>query len=853
MGIDEIRRDFRHALRQLQRAPGFTIAAVVTLALGIGATTAVFTLIEQVMLLPLPVVRPDELWRVGEGGRCCYERGYSQESWSFFSWEAYNHLRANTPAFASLAALQVGQAQLAVRRSGSSNGAQPQVGQYVSGNFFKTLGIAAWRGRLFADADDRLGAPPVAVMSFRTWEHDFDADSSAIGATYVINGQPFTIIGVTPPGFFGAKVAASGMPEIWLPLTTEPLITGATSRLRNPALAWLDLIGRVRAGTQPALVEAQLRVELQRWLASHAGDMTPREATLRGKQTLHLTPGGAGVSLMRREYEDSLRLLLVAAVCVLLVACANAANLLLARGLKDRGLYALRIALGASRVRLVRQALAHSLTLGLAGAALGIAVAYGGARLILHLAFPGRAAWLPVNADPSPTVLLFALAMSIATGIVFGIVPAYLTSRADPMDVLRGASRSVRGNQHWAQNALVIAQAAISLVLLGTAGMLGKSLRNLHERNLGFETEGRYLVSIDSKISNHPPEQLPALFRGIEDRLRAIPGVRAASSALYAPLGGLYWHQPVRVEGKPQDDAGEDATAAWTRVTPGFFETIGDRIVAGRFLSEQDDATAPAVAVVNQTFAKKFFDKENPIGRHFGPAPGQSAGMYEIVGVVSDVRYFYGGREAQRPMFFVPHAQTTRFADAELASREIWSHYPYNIVIWARGNSPALATQVKTAIAEAAPNVVVHEVRPYAQVIRAVFAQESMIAGLASLFSAIGLVLAAVGLYGVTACRVEQRTSEIGVRMALGATRASVVGMVLRGALGRVGIGLAVGIPAAVGAGRLIASQLFGVVPWDAFSLTVSALLLGVAALIAAAIPAHRAATVSPMQALRAE
>lgn len=852
--LDEIWRDFRHAIRQHKRSPGFTIAAVVTLALGIGATTAVFTLIEQVMLRPLPVARPHELWRIGEGGGCCYERGYSQENWTFFSWEAYRHLRANTPGFAQLAALQVGQAQLVVRRIGSAEGAQPHVGQYVSGNFFQTLGISPWRGRLFTDVDDRSGAPPVAVMSFRTWADDFGADSSVIGATYGINGHPFTIVGVAPPGFYGAKLAASGMPELWLPLTTEPLVAGATSRLRNPALAWLDLIGRVRDGTDPTLLEAQLRVELQRWLASHDGDMSPREAQLRSKQTLHLTPGGTGVSLMRTQYEDGLRLLLLAAVCVLLVACANTANLLLARALKDRALSALRAALGASRMRLVRQALAHSLTLGVAGAALGIIVAYAGARLILRLAFPEGDAWLPVSASPSTPVLLFALGVSMATGILFGIVPAYMMSRTDPIDALRGAGRSVGGNQHWAQNALVVAQAAMSLVLLGMAGMLGQSLRNLHQQDLGFETQGRYLVSIDSRLSNHPPEQLNTLFGEIEARLRAIPGVRAASSALYGPMGGLYWERSVHVEGRPRDDAQDDVTAAWVRMTPGFLEIIGNRLVAGRSINAHDNATAPPVAVINQAFATKFFGRENTIGRHFGPGPGKRAGTYEVVGVVSDSRYFAGGRNSgTRPLYFVPQAQWTRFDDPELDAREVWSHYLYNIVIWAPENSQTLAADVKRALGEVAPNVVVHQILPYDQVIRLAFARENMIAGLASLFSAIGLVLAAVGLYAVTAYGVEQRTSEIGIRMALGASRESVVAMVLKGALRRVGIGLALGIPAAIVAGRLIASQLFGVTPWDGLSLSVSALLLGLAALIAAAIPARRAANLTPMKALRAD
>ena len=538
VALDGVWRDLRHAVRQLRRSPVFTATAVATLALGIGATTAVFTLIEQVMLRPLPVARPDQLWRIGNALRCCYSTGYAQNDWSFFSWEAYKHFRANTPAFEELTAFQVGQAELAMRRAGSGSPAESRIGQYVSGNFFKTFGVSAWRGRLFTDANDQPGAAPVAVMSFHTWQSRYGSDSSVIGATYDVNGHAFTIIGIAPPSFFGAKVVDHGMPDLWLPLATEPLIAGATTRLNHPGIAWLDLIGRARVGTEPTALEVQLQGELRQWLGSHAADMTPQEKTLQPRQILHLTPGGAGVSLMREQYQDGLRLLLLAAACVLLVACANIANLLLARGLKDRHQTALRAALGASRARLVRKALAESLTLSVVGAALGIAVAYAGARLILHLAVTGADTWIPVNAAPSTPVLLFALGISVATGVIFGIAPAWVTAGADPIDALQGTSRSVGRNRHWAQKTLVIVQAALSLVLLSAAAMLGQSLRNLKHQDAGFETSGRYLVSINSMLSNYKQEHLVPLFRDIEDRLSAIPGVRMTSPALYAPMSG---------------------------------------------------------------------------------------------------------------------------------------------------------------------------------------------------------------------------------------------------------------------------------------------------------------------------
>jgi predicted permease len=856
--VVDVMADVKHALRRLRKSPGFAATAVVTLALGIGATAAIFTLIQQVMLRSLAVAKPEQLWRIGDAATCCYSTGYTQRNraaendWSLFSWDAYQHFRAGTAAFEQLAAFQVGTGNgyVAVRRAGSREAVQSRLGEFVSGNFFQTFGISAWRGRLFTDADDVPGAPPVAVISFHTWQEKYGSDPAIVGAPYDVNGHAFTIIGVAPPGFFGAKVAASDMPDMWLPLATEPLIAGATSRLENPGLAWLDLIGRVRPGTNPRTLEAQLQGELRQWLASHRADMSPQERAREDEQTLHLTPGGAGVSLMREQYRDDLRLLMVAAVCVLLLACANIANLLLARNVRNARQTAMRAAIGASPGRLVREALIDSVVLGATGGAAGIAVAWAGARLIVHFAF--QDAWVPVSAAPSIPVLLFALAVSLLTALLFGIVPAWITSRADPMEAMSGSSRSV-SEATGAQKTLVIAQAALSVVLLSAAAMLGQSLSNLEHQHLGFATDGRYLVRIDSKQSNQPQEQLLPRFREIQARLRTVPGVRAVSAALYGPMSGSYWSHDVRVAGQPEAGAGDDVSTAWTRVMPGFFDTIGDRIVMGRPIVDGDNATGRRVAVINQAFARKFLPNENPIGRHFGPAAGKNAGLYEIVGVAADVRYFPSTVQTVRPMYFVPEAQAATFTDPELESRELWSHYLYSIVIWAPGDPPGLAAAVRGRLAAVAPDFVMGRIEPYADVVRDQFAQQDMIASLTWLFGAIGLLLAAVGIYGTTAYSVERRTAEIGVRMALGADRASVVGMVLRGAFVQVGVGLAIGIPAAIVSGAWIASWLFGVQPWDPALLGRAALFLVAATLVAAFIPARRVAGLDPMQALRIE
>ncbi len=851
--------DLQEALRQLRKEPGVTATALITLALGIGATTAIFTLVHQVMLKSLPVAKPEELWRIGDKVRCCNWGGYTQGedgNFSLFSWEAYKNFRAQTPEFTDLAALQAGNAPLGVRRAGSRASADTRNGEYVSGNFFRTLGVQPWLGRLMTDADDQEGAPSVAVMSYRIWQEKYGSDASVVGATYQINGHPFTLIGVGPPGFYGAKLAGWGMPDFWLPLTSELLIDGDTARLKRPNGNFLDLIGRVRQGTNPKSLEAKLKVEFHNWLASHVPDMEPGEKQLWGQQTLRLIPGGAGVAAMRDQYEDGLKLLLIAAGCVLLVACANLANLMLARGFKDRAQISLRVALGASRWRLVRKVLLESILLAIIGGVLGVAVAYAGTRLILFLAFRigGPANYVPIQAAPSWPVLLFTLGVSVLTGVIFGIVPAWMTSHADPADALRAASRSVGAGRSWVQKLLVISQVAVSLVLLSAAALLGRSLLNLEHQNFGFETQGRYIAWINPMLGNYKPEQMEPMFRQIDDRLLQIPGTRMVAPALYAPMTGDSWNDGIRIEGRPEPSAREDTTAGWSRVTPGFFEAIGAKIVLGRPITDADTGATRKVAVVNQAFVRRFFKDQNPIGQHFGPDKIKYSGTFEIVGVTNDIRYMTDEyKKPVGPMFWVPEAQTVKWDDPAYQSGEIWSHYLYNIVIWAPGSQPRMEERVRKALAGVDPNLVLYTVDPYPNVLSADFQQENMIATLTMLFGVLGLVLAAVGLYGVLAYMVERRTSEIGVRMALGADRGRVIGMVLGGAFWQVGVGLVLGIPAAIGAGKLMTTQLFGVEPWDPVMLTLATLLLGLAALAASLIPAWRAAGIEPMTALRTE
>lgn len=852
--------DLRDATRQIRKAPGFAATALITLALGIGATTAIFTLVHQVLLKSLPVTKPDELWKIGDKNRCCNWGGYTQGpdgDFALFSWEAYEYFRAHTPEFSDLAALQAGGPSLGIRRFGSKAPLDTPVGQYVSGNFFRTLGVKPWIGRLFTDQDDQEGAPPIAVLSYRIWHDKYGSDPSIVGAAYQIDGHPFTVVGVAPPGFFGAKLTDGGMPDIWLPLATNVVIDGDDAgppMVKSPSHNFLDLLGRVRPGVNPRTLEAELNVELHSWLATHVTDMQPAEKQLWQQQKLHLVPGAAGVTPLRDAYEDGLKLLLIASGCVLLVACGNLANLMLARGLRDRAQTAIRVALGASRPRIIRKSLVECLILSAFGGALGIAVAYAGTRLILHLAFQNGDpnSYVPISAAPSLPVLLFTLVVSVLTGIIFGIAPAWMTSHANPIEALRGTNRSVGSGRSWAQKSLVVAQAAISIVLLSAAALLGHSLRNLEHQNFGFETQGRYIASIETSFGNYKPGQLEPLFQQIDDRLRQVPGIRMVTAALYAPMSGNSWNDGIRIEGQPEPPAKANTSAGWARVMPDFFETLGAKVVQGRTITDQDTATTRNVAVINEAFAKKFFRGENPIGQHFGPGKIAYSAKYEVVGVVKDIRYMTDGyKEPVGPMFWVPEAQTAHWDDPNYAGGDISSHFLNNIVIWAPGDPPGLEEHIRKALASVDPNLVVYSVDPYEKLLSDDFQQQKMIATLASLFGALGLLLACVGLYGVLAYTVEQRTSEIGLRMAMGANRVRVIKMVLYGALLQIGVGLAIGIPAAIGFGRLMTTQLFLVKPWDPVMLAFAVLILGSAALLASAIPARRAAGVDPMEALR--
>jgi predicted permease len=849
--LERLIQDTRYALRRLRLVPAFTIATVLILALGIGATTSIFTLVHAVLLKSLPVANPGELLRLGRQSTCCYYYGYSfDEEFSLVSYDLYKYLRDNTKGFAELAAFQASfqtaPVMFGVRRSGSPEAAKSYGGEFVSGNYFTMFGLGAYDGRTLSANDDQPGTTPVAVMSYRLWQEGYRSDPSVVGSLFSLNDKPFTVVGIAPPGFFGDNLLSSP-PDFFLPLNMEPYVE-ADADLYKYDTHWLDLIGRMQPGANPTAIEAQMRVELKQWLLQHWSEMSATDRARFPQQTMYLTPGGAGIASMRQQYGRWLQILMTATGVVLLIVCANVANLMLIRGLERRRQTSLSLALGAPVSRVLRESLIESMLLSLLGGAAGLALAFAGTRLILRFAFISATglAGVPISASPSMPVLLFALITSLVTGIVFGSAPAWIATRVDPIEALRGASRSTGRAGSLPRKALVALQAALSLGLISAAGLLTTALQRLEHQDFGFEQDGRFLVNINARLAGYKTEQLPALYRRIHDAIANVPGVSSVALCLYAPpLWG--WGSGVFVDGRPAPQPGDDISAAWNRVTAGYFEVVGTSILSGRGITDEDTAASRKVAVVNEAFARRFFGIENPIGRHFGNRPGAS-GELEIVGVVRDARYFTHGLDRPTgPMYFLPEAQ------ADYTRPNVGSLFLHTIVVRTRPGASVSAAAIGQAMASVDPNLPIISMNSLREQVSIQFAQQRLIARLSSLFGILSLVLASIGIYGVTAYNAGRRVSEIGVRMALGAHRGDVIRLVLRGTLGLIVIGLSIGLPLAFVTGRFLASQLYGMNPNNPAVILSAVAALALPALAAALIPALRASRISPLDALRTE
>jgi macrolide transport system ATP-binding/permease protein len=846
--IENLIGDMRYTLRQLRKTPGFTTTAVLTLALGIGANTAIFTLVHAVLLKNLPVVEPRSLVRLGDHEDCCNLNLSSIDSdYTIFSYEGYKYLRDRTPEFEQLAAVQAGQADLSVRRASVEAPPQASVGEFVSGNYFQTFGILPFTGRVLAPSDDQDGAQPVAVMSYRAWQRDYAGDPSVIGSTFVMNTHPVTVVGVTPQSFYGDRVSETP-PDFFLPVSQEPTL-GFYAVRNRPELGWLFLIGRVRPGTAMGPLQAKVSGLLRQSLAQLPVYQSEHGRGHLARARVVLTPGGIGIARMQHSAESSLYLLMGLSGLVVLIACANIANLMLVRGLARRAEISIRMAMGAARRRVISQMMTESILLALFGGLAGLALAYAGTRLLLALMFPDSRV-VPIDAAPSLPVLGFAFCLSLLTGLIFGIAPAWISSQEQPVNAMRGMNRTTSDGSSLLQRSLVILQAALSLVLLVGAGLLGKSLNKLEHQNFGVEADNRVVVNMNPLKAGYKPQQLHGLYQQIEDKFHAMPGVERIGLSIYTPLEGNSWSFYVYVQGQNAPDPGKDVTSLFNRASPDYFKAIGQRVVRGRTFTPADTETSEGVAVVNQTFVKTLFKPgEDPIGQHFGATAIKSSSDYKIVGVVEDTRY-ESVRDPERPMYFTPMLQQSRTSPPKDLDASL---YAEALVLQMKAMTPDLEGQIRKTLAAIDPNLTVDHYQTFAQQIQGNFNAERMISRLTLLFGVLALVLASVGLYGVTSYMVVQRTQEIGIRMALGAARRAVVGMVMRGAMVQAGIGLIIGIPTALLCVRFVKSQLYNVSGQDVWVMAGAILALAISACVAGLIPARRAASTDPMTALRSE
>ncbi len=849
--LELLMQDLRYALRQLRKSPGFTLTVVITLALGIGANTAIFTLVQGILLRSLPVADPSHLYRIGDKNDCCYYNNYQNDNGDFdlFSYDLYLRLKQAAPEFEQLAAVEAGGNGFSVRRGAAP--AMPMRSEYVSGNYFATLGVGAYAGRLLNESDDSPGAAPALVLSYKTWQADFAADSAIVGSTIYVQMHPFVVAGIAPPGFFGDRVIANP-PDFWMPLASEPVLEGANSALKGEDVLWLYPLGRVRSGVNIGALQTKLSVTLRQWLATRPTYTDRGGAALIPRQHVILAPASGGIQRLQQQTGAGLRLLMILSTVVLLIACANIANLLLARCTARRSDVAMRMALGASRRRVMRQVFTESVLLSLLGGAAGLAVAYAGSHMMLDLAFP-NARNMPVHANPSVPILAFAFLVSLLTGVVFGTAPAWLSSHAQPADALRGVNRSTGDRSSLPQRVLIVLQVALSVVLLAGAFLMTRSLRNLEHQDFGLATANRYVLQFDPKGVGYTLDRLPALYRQIEDRFASLPGMANVSLVRYIPLGGNMWGSCVIPQGHPAPGPNDECFATWDRASTHFLDSIGVPVVRGRNFTAQDTATSQQIVVVNQAFAKHFFPNQDPIGKHFGLGSTPYSGAFEIAGVFGDFKMTDPRREVG-PLFFRPLSQQFngyKEPDADAAEK---SSMFVNFIILDFTQAPqdaeALARRTLAAID---PNLTVIHFDAYDSTVAGNFNQDRLIARLTSLFGVLALILASVGLYGVMSYSVARRTSEIGIRMALGAARSGVVTMVLRGALWQILIGLALGIPAALFAGHLMTRLLYRVSGYDPLAFLGAILLLAICATVAGFIPARRAASIEPMQALRTE
>jgi len=817
-------QDVRYAVRTMRRSAGFTAVAVATLALGIGATTAVFTLTDAVLLKSLPVHDAGDLVVLGKG-LSAGVTGIGQESFSLYSWELYLYLK-DSGVFHGLCAFKSEDLRVSVLNTGWLT-PQARSAGIVSGNYFEVLEAPVARGRALGPDDDVPGATPVAVVGYRYWTDALR--QPAMGSVIRLNGIPVTIVGVAAPEFYGNTLAPDP-PSFWIPIAALKRLDPLHSLRDSPDLHWLYLMGRLRPGISFAEGQVRLTGALQNWLREHVNQKEDF-----ARRRIELTPGRAGMPHMQHNYAETLQLLLGISAVVLLITCANIANFLLARGAARGAETSIRLALGASPARLVRQRLTESLVLALAGGGLGLAVAFAGTKAMVALVFRS-ADFVPVRLAPDLRVLAFALGLSCLTAVFFGLLPAMQ---------IRPVARGAKGGSRFGAGKMLIAvEVALALVVLTSAGSFARSLKNVTGQEFGFRGEDVLVVHVDPVAAHLPYDRLGPMYRQIYARLNALPGVESASLSYYSPFNDCCWGEEISIEGftpNPKDPPG----AYLNRVSPHYFETIGTKVLRGRTFSEHDTAASQRVAVASEEFVRLYLGS-NPVGRHIGIGDAGRNDI-EIVGVVGNAKYTHP-RDPATEMVFLPLLQVR--ADATGENR---NNLVSTIEIRTAGKPGVVAGEVRAVLREVAPGLPVLRVSTLVGDLRDALNQDHVIADLAGFFGVLALVLTCIGLYGLMAWTVQRRTGEIGVRTALGADRGAVMWMVMREAATQGGVGILIGVPATVGVARLIASQLYGLSATDPLGCVFAAVLLMVCIAAAGYLPARRAASIDPAVALRYE
>jgi predicted permease len=813
--LNDASRDLRYACRTLRRTPAFSAVAALTLALGIGANTAIFTLADAVLLRTLPVKEADRLVVLD----VITQRGEQNN----VSYPLFDYLRGDRTTFSGMFAALDGANQVDMIGPDAADGAEPVSLQLVSADYFSVLGTGLVLGRAFAADDDRPGSPrAVAVLSFDFWTRGFAANPAIIGRDVFLKSQSFTIVGVTSRGFFGESVGRA--PDIWVPLTWQPQFDRGMSLLDRPNVGWLRVMGRLAPGMTRDQAAAALRVSLAR-VKADPGDLA---RFARGIASIRVTDGSRGLEQFRERFALPLRILTGVVGVVLLIACANVSCLLLARATARRREVAIRLAIGAGRRRLVRQFLTESALLASLGGALGLLFAWWGSRVLLVLA-SSDAAPIPIRVVPNARTLIFTITVSLATVLLCGLAPALSATRLDPGTSLRQVTT---GRRRTLSSLLVVVQVALSLLLLMCAGLMVQTLRNLRSLDLGFAADSVIQVRILPESSGYSSQQIPELSRRLAERLSGTPGVASVTTAQSGFSGGMSRTCCIAVEGHLLSP-GDERQIRTMGVAPGYFRSVGLSLLAGRDFGRKDVSDqASRVVIVNQAFARRFFGRDSPIGKRLGWGdPPQVAYNIEIVGVARNAVYS-DLREEPQPLLYFP-TSSPRFLLIHAAAD------PSDLVATLRREITAFDSHLEFGI------------RPVSEERERMLVREKLLAKLSSFFGALAAILAGLGVYGLMTYAVAGRTRDIGIRMAIGAGRPAVLRAEMRSGLGLVVLGLAIGLPASLAAGRLIEHQLFRVSAADPSVLVFAAALLTLIAAMATFVPACRASRVDPITALR--